>query len=183
MIITEPTTINETIQLYITPHEMSDLDQSIYNKIACLLNTCDKKYGYVLDILKIQHNKDIKIHHNGNCITQVNISLKNIIPKPNDVYYMSINSIYNEDETAIFVKYGLMNILIYNLDDWNLKEEYTNITGERYQYNTGHLNSVQYIQHKTSGEQYYISDWVYVRITAVQYDHNQYQCIGEIVIE
>lgn len=88
--------INKTIQFIPNPRDNSEtywlsLFREKYN------STCNKKYGYILDILKINKvlNSTISIY-NGNLILTCEIQIVNLLPVINRTIEGLIQKIYKE---------------------------------------------------------------------------------------
>jgi DNA-directed RNA polymerase subunit E'/Rpb7 len=114
-----------------------------------------------MNIIQVKQNGPTHIHHtNGYLEMEVQVDMNTLAPKVGDRFRCCIIGIYDE---GIFTKYDKMSILTPKTqltDDWVLGDQLV----------------------KNGDDEYKIGDWLTVEITAVQYAHHNWQCIGSIQI-
>lgn len=147
--------INKTIEFIPNPKDNSEtywlsLFKEKYN------STCNKKYGYILDILKINKvlNSTISIY-NGNCILTCEIQIVNLLPIIHNSIEGIIQKIYKE---GIFLL--CENCMKIFIPTENLKDNHY----------SGNLKDFKPK----------INEQIIVKIIDIRFSKGKYDCIGKI---
>ena len=157
---TEPTTVKITKTLVVHPKYLTNFKESLHTLTINSLHPCYEEHGYILDVYDIKPIGPKKIvHSNGYLTVPVSIHMTTILPKPGNVYHCCITAIFKE---GIVTSYGEMKIFIpeHKIESgWFIR-----------------LNTLTNTQKTLT-----VSDWIFVKIEDVQFNHGNYQCIGQIL--
>lgn len=157
------TSVRTTDTIALEPSEFGDVKKNIYNKIHKKMGSCNKEYGYIIDITDIIIDRNIICRYSGNCLYDVEYSIQYLKPSVNDKFLCEITSMSNK---GIYCKYSTIVVFIPSLEienRWTCKNKY-------YQNNI----TQQIIR---------VGDKIMVKLTVALYENKSFSCIGVIAYD
>ena len=154
--------INKTFYIETEPKYMTnDINNVILSKIKDkYTKTCSEKYGYILEIIKLNQILLSGINDcNNNLFFQVECETKMLLPKIGKKINCKIDMIFQH---GIFSGFQNLKVLIpiTNLDNW--------------------IFDISNNFFKKGSQKMKINDLIQVEITEIRYENCKYSCIGKI---